>query len=307
MRRVIDTSLASLLVISLVVAVFLGSRPVSPPTPVKATARVLAKGTFYLDIGGSSSLGTQPTGIATDNGHRTLTGYANDLVVLEKRRGVTLNLYHVGCPGETVQSMLDTKTGDHCYTPPSTQLSRAITYLKNHHSQPGVVTIDLGLNNIRPCIAHTTIGLACAAQQTTLVGDDLPIILKDLKDAAGSQVRFVGFEYDDPFLQRYFNGSAGPEFASETLSVMNTFNAALKVVYGAANVAVADLPATFKSDDATLVTLDNVGTMPENVAEICELTWMCQPAPFGPDDHPDNEGYMDIAEAIDANLPAATW
>jgi hypothetical protein len=307
MRRAVDISLASLLVVSLVVAVYLGSRPVAPPAPVKATATVSPHGTFYLDIGGSSSLGTQPTGIATDNGHRTLLGYANDLVVLEQRRGVTLNLYHVGCPGETVQSMLNTSTGDHCYTPPTTQLSRAIKYLKNHHNQPGVVTIDLGLNNIRPCIAHTTIGLACAAQQTTLVSDDLPIILKDLNSAAGPQVRFVGFEYDDPFLQRYFNGAGGPEFASETLLVMNRFNAALEGVYAAAHVAVADLPATFKNNDAAPVTLDNVGTMPANVAEICELTWMCQPAPFGPDDHPDDEGYMDIAEAIDANLPAATW
>ncbi len=39
--------------------------------------------TFYLDIGGSSSLGTQPTGIATHNGHRTPLGYANDLKRIE--------------------------------------------------------------------------------------------------------------------------------------------------------------------------------------------------------------------------------
>ncbi|HEY5103664.1 MAG TPA: hypothetical protein VII65_01345, partial [Acidimicrobiales bacterium] len=52
--------------------------------------------TFYLDIGGSSSLGTQPTGIAWHNGHRTSLGYANDLVTIEASRGVVLDLRQVG-------------------------------------------------------------------------------------------------------------------------------------------------------------------------------------------------------------------
>jgi lysophospholipase L1-like esterase len=34
---------------------------------------------------------------------------------------------------------------------------------------------------------------------------------------------------------------------------------------------------------------------------------MCQPPPYGPDAHPNNEGYMAIAEAVAANLPKSNW
>src|ERR1700679_4016684 len=61
---------------------------------------------FYLDIGASTSLGVQPTGIPAHNGHRTSTGYANDVLAYLAKRGITLVLRQVGCPGETTQTML---------------------------------------------------------------------------------------------------------------------------------------------------------------------------------------------------------
>ena len=304
-RRAVNLVLSTLLILALIVAAYFAGRTASTITPVKSTGA--AHEAFYLDIGGSASTGTQPTGVATHNGHRTLVGYADDLVMIEKTRGVSLDLWHVGCPGETVQSMLDTVKGDRCYTPPTTQLSLSLRYLKRHHGLPGVVTIDLGLNNIRPCISHLTVGEACAARQSALVVQDLPIVLKDLAKAAGPRVRFIGLEYEDPFLSDYLDGTAGPELATQTLFAMDRFNAALHEVYAAANVPVANIPAAFKSDDSTRVTIDNVGVIPENVIEICQLTWMCQPPPYGPDAHPNNEGYMAIAEAVAANLPKSNW
>ena len=79
-------------------------RRVGRAVPVKLTA-------FYLDIGGSESLGFQPTGISGHNGERTNTGYANDLLLREGLKGVALQLQQVGCPGDTVQSMLNTTQG----------------------------------------------------------------------------------------------------------------------------------------------------------------------------------------------------
>ncbi|HEY5103835.1 MAG TPA: hypothetical protein VII65_02210, partial [Acidimicrobiales bacterium] len=195
--------------------------------------------------------------------------------------------------------------GDHCYTPPVTQLSLARKFLLSHSAQPGVVTIDLGFNNIRHCLAHTVINEPCFNEQLVLINRDLPIVLHDLTDVAGPRVRFVGFEYEDPFLQRYFDGPTGPTIAAETLVDVDRFNAALKIAYNAASIQIADLPTTFKNDDSTPVAITNVGTMPQNVALVCDLTWMCQPEPFGPDDHPNNEGYMSIAEAIAVNLPTS--
>jgi len=300
MLRFTKYGLSAILLVALVVgAYFVGRAHAGGPT----TPSSGGTGTFYLDIGGSSSLGVQPTGIATHNGHRTLLGYANDLKTIEAARGVALYLHQIGCPGETVQSMLDTVGGDKCYTPPVTQLSLARNYLLSHPHQPGVVTIDLGFNNIRPCLSHATVNQTCFNQQLVLINKDLPIILHDLTDVAGPRVRFVGFEYEDPFLERYFNGPTGPAIATATLIDVDTFNAALKKAYDGASIPIANLPATFKNDNSTPVVIDNVGTIPENVAVICNETWMCQPSPFGPDDHPNVEGYMSIAEAIAVNLP----
>lgn len=305
MRRVFDATLAALLILAVVVTAFVVGR--SDPERRATATTVDPPSPFYLVIGGSSSLGTQPTGIATDNGHRTLVGYANDVLMIERRRGVSMVLHQVGCPGETVATMLETAIGDHCYNPPATQLSVAVNFLRRHRDDPGLVSIDLGLNNIRPCISHTAVSLGCVDEQITITREDLPKIVRDLTSAAGPRVRFVGFEYEDPFLSRYLDGASGPSIANETLAGMNSYNAVLGQVYDAAGVRIANLPATFKNDDSALVTLDNVGAIPENVEEVCQLTWMCQPPPFGPDDHPNNEGYMAIAEAIADNLPRSSW
>ena len=59
----------------------------------------------------------------------------------------------------------------------------------------------------------------------------------------------------------------------------------------------------FQTEDNTSVDVANVGTIPLNVEKACELTWMCYPSPFGPDDHPNDAGYSFIAQAIEAELP----
>src|ERR1700691_6319720 len=96
---------------------------------------------FYLDIGASTSLGFQPTGIPAHNGKRTDTGYANDLVAYEAKRGIHLTMRQVGCPGETTKTML--VTSDHCYKPPGRQLFAAEKYLVKEGTADGLVTIDL--------------------------------------------------------------------------------------------------------------------------------------------------------------------
>ncbi len=259
---------------------------------------------FYLDVGASASLGFQPTGVPRHNGARTNTGYANDLVFREALRGVTLALDQIGCPGETVESMLSTTTADHCYQLPMTQLRRAQQILQADKAQAGLVTIDLGFNDMRVCLDHIPASPTCVAGALAHVAADLPVIVRDLKSAAGRNVRFVGLLYNDPYLGYFLDGPGGPAAAAYTLDAMNRLNAVMAHVYDAEGVAVANVPALFSTDVSTRVAVDNVGVVPENVAAACAYTWFCYKTPFGPDDHPNDAGYSLIAEAIANALPA---
>ncbi|MGC2174739.1 MAG: hypothetical protein WA614_04680 [Acidimicrobiales bacterium] len=273
-----------------------GAASPTTSTPVKLSA-------FYLDIGASESLGYQPTGIPGHNGERTNTGYANDLVQREALKGVALTLEQIGCPGDTIQSLLDTSKSDACYQAPETQLTKAEAYLQAHSTDQVLVTIDLGFNNVRPCMEQDPVNQTCLEQGIVDIQHDLPTVLKDLKSSAGPGVHFVGIEYADPYLGYYVNPSVGPADATTTLVGMEQLDGVLDRIYASADVPVADVPGLFQTDDNAPVNVPNVGTIPTNVAQACELTWFCYTTPFGPDDHPNNAGYSLIAEAIEAVLP----
>jgi hypothetical protein len=270
-------------------------------TTSAAASNVTATG-FYLDVGASSSLGTQPDGVVAHNGHRTKTGYSDDLVKFEAAHGMALTMREIGCPGETVQSML-AQLKDACYTLPNTQLTIATSYLQSHSGQVGVVTIDMGFNNIRPCLTATVTIASCVSRGITAVRKYLPTIVSRLQRAGGPLVHFVGVGYSDPFLAYYLDGSAGRVLAQQGLVAINGLNTALQQVYNAKHVPMANVAKGFFSSSTELVTTAKYGTVPENVATICAQTWMCTPPPFGPDDHPNNAGYSTIGRAIVAKLP----
>jgi lysophospholipase L1-like esterase len=264
--------------------------------PVKLTA-------FYLDIGGSESLGFQPTGISGHNGERTNTGYANDLLLREGLKGVALQLQQVGCPGDTVQSMLNTSQADACYQPPKTQLTTSVAFLQAHPTGQGLVTIDIGSNNIRPCLETDPIDQSCVAAALAAVQVDLPKILKKLKAAASPTTHFIGLQYSDPFLGYYVKGADGPTRAAATLVAVDQFDSLLGKIYTQEGIVTAAVPTFYDMNVSTPTTVDNVGTLPLNVYEACQLSWFCYGTPFGPDDHPSNAGYSMIAAAIEAVLP----
>jgi lysophospholipase L1-like esterase len=319
MRRKARYLLAIVVVMVLVVGVYwigrtYNSQPASAASPGTSSSSTTSSSTssttpsfsgFYLDVGASASLGFQPTGIVHHNGRRTNTGYANDLLELENLKGVSLTLRQVGCPGETVQTILSTTKADHCYALPETQMTQAVAFLKANQGEAGLVTVDLGFNDIRTCLTPAVANETCVAAAVAAVQVDMPKILADLKAAAGPNVRFVGLEYNDPYLSHYLDGATGPADATATLLAMNQMNTVLGQVYANAGVVVANVPALFQTENNTRVTMANVGSIPENVEEACALTWDCYAAPFGPDDHPNDAGYALIAQAIAAVVPAS--
>lgn len=133
----------------------------------------------------------------------------------------------------------------------------------------------------------------------------MPKIVKKLNAAAGPHVRFVGLEFENPFLADYLLGASGPSNATAATVAMDRMNAALRQAFIHSGVAVANAPAISQSDNSTRVSIPNVGVVPENVYKACQLTWMCYGPPFGPDDHPNDAGYALIAQAIAAVLPTS--
>jgi hypothetical protein len=76
-------------------------------------------------------------------------------------------------------------------------------------------------------------------------------------------------------------------------------NALLRGIFVASGDGVADIETAFSSNDfTTTVDLPGAGTVPLNVARICMWTWVCAPAPLGPDNHANADGYAVIARAF---------
>ena len=256
---------------------------------------------FYLDVGGSASLGWQPT-TAHPDGERTDRGYANDVVALEAGSGVSLQLVETGCPGETTWAML--AGGDRCYRPPGSQLAADVAFLAGHRGEPGIVSVDLGHNDLFPCLASHRVDEGCVDQRVALVGQQLTQILGDLRAAAGPDVTFVGVGSYDPFLAGSSTGEADPDFARQSLVVVEQLDRTLAAVYGAAGVPVARVAGAFEMADTAPVTVQD-RVVPVDVARVCALTWMCQPPPLGPNIHPNDDGYEAIARSIVAAVPSS--
>ena len=289
-----------LTVLFAVVALLTGATTTSMALTSSAGADV-TPAYFYLAVGASESLGVQPTADSR-HGTRTDEGYANDIVSYEAARGITLDLTQTGCPGETTTTML---TGDdHCYGGVDTQLSTAMNFLSTHYDEQGIVTIDLGFNNLLHCLHHASGDDMCASVQLMKVRAEFTLIVQALKSVAGPGVTFVGLGHDDPYLGDDIRGPEGAEIAERSTHVIDQLNSVLRSVYSGLDVAIADVDTAFDGHDDTLVNVPVLGIVPNNVAHICELTWMCAVAPYGPNIHPNVDGYEVIATAIEAVLPS---
>ncbi|NNN09064.1 MAG: SGNH/GDSL hydrolase family protein [Acidimicrobiaceae bacterium] len=273
-------------------------------SPASANGTSTIDPTFLLAIGASVSVGVQPT-LRHDRGQPTRKGYANDLITMLAAKGTPMQLIQTGCPGETTQQVL--YGGDHCYARGDSQLLRAVAFLRTHQNQGGVVTLDLGFNDLHGCLLHENVDMTCVSARMNLLSIQLPQVITALKAAAGPHVTFIGINHYNPYLARALSGSSGERFAVASVPVINLLNSTLAMVYGQSSIPVADVAARFRTSDTTPVTVDGIGTVGENLAQTCALTWMCQEPPYGPNLHPNDQGYQTIADAIAAVLPAQAW
>jgi len=252
----------------------------------------------YLALGGSASVGVQPTSTAP-RGQPTDTGYADDLVPLTRQRWPGLQLNQLGCPGATTSTFLYGR--GRCHYATGSQLSAAINFLGSHKATR-LITIDLGFNNIRPCMMHGLVNQVCLSQGLLLLRQQLPVVLASLRKAAGNQVDIVGVGHYDPFVVASTGRSSRRSFAATSVDAIEQLDGTLHSIYGRFGVAMADVSNAFDINafDMTSRNAVNVAgrSEPKNSARACELTWMCAGRPYGPNLHPNDAGYWVIAQAI---------
>jgi lysophospholipase L1-like esterase len=247
---------------------------------------------YYLALGGSGSLGVQPT-VDRPKGQPTTSGYANDLLKLERSRWSGLHLVQLGCPGETTGSFL--AGGDHCRPAGRSQLAEAVSFLHSH-TNVVLVTIDLGFNNMLPCLAYHKVNQTCVLGKLATVQQQLTQILARLHEADPS-LRIVGVGHYDPYLYAHIDDFAVKDFVSASIAVIDRLNAVLRFVYSAAGVPTANVGAAFALANAVPTTRTNGTTAPKDLVRLCALTWACTSPPLR-NSHPNEDGYEVIAESI---------
>jgi lysophospholipase L1-like esterase len=265
-------------------------------------ASAASKATYYLSLGDSLAQGYQPIG-----GTRSSTvlptgyhqGYADQLFKLERDTYTQLQLVKLGCGGESSVSMLygsqnrDVAAScgppafyEHQYPDGGTQLAEAVAFLEQNRGSVAFVTIDIGANDL---LGPSGIGPLMT---------NLPIILEELRAAAGADVPILGMNYYDPFAPQAWSQGGLPGLQAQIEGIVG-FNNLLEEMYAARGDPVADVESAFAVTDFTPVD----GT-PLDVLRECEWTWICTPPPLGPDIHANSAGYGVIALAFANQLPS---
>jgi lysophospholipase L1-like esterase len=261
---------------------------------------------YYLSLGDSLAVGAQPNGAGAVL--PTNDGYADQLhssirPAFEAGGGRDLQLTKFGCPGETLDDMIN---GGSCVYIAGSQLDAAVDFLQDNGDKVHLVTIDIGGNDFRnqDCV-DTAVDLTCANNAATQVAIDLATVLTALQDAADPATTIVGVNYYNPFLSSWLDEAAGQKLAMESAGAVAILNDFLGTTYGTAGVPVADVATAFASEDFTTMVATSLPApndmLPLSVSNICDYTYMCDPD-RGPDLHPTDIGYEVMADAIEAAL-----
>ena len=85
--------------------------------------------------------------------------------------------------------------------------------------------------------------------------------------------------------------------------MMRSLNTTLAAIYNDDDIQMADVAKQFSNFPDDTDNVPGVGRVSGVVARTCALTWMCPRDGVRANIHPDDAGYLEIAEAVDAVLP----
>ena len=271
------------MLVALMALVF-GSSLVAPPKAAAAPAPG-----WYLALGDSLAAGYQP-----GQGDNKTGGYVGQVAAK-----VGAPLTNLACSGETTGSYLGT-TANRCF-PGSSQDAAALKFLAGKKGTPGVITIDIGANDVAGCAKGGAIDLDCVTTGLGTVKANAVTILNNLR-AAAPDSQIIVLNYYNPFLVFYLNEATRP-LATLSAPLQRQLNSSIASAAAGSKAQVADVATRFESYDfTTMVSAPPYGTLPVNVARICTWTWMCAKT----DIHANDTGYDQLAAVTIAQLWAAT-
>ena len=291
MRR-IATSIAVVTVVT--TAAMAGAAPALAAHHTSATA----SHTYYLSLGDSLAQGVQPnkSGVSVE----TNQGYPNQLFTALHLGNPTLKLVKLGCPSETTATMIN---GGICTYTAGSHVKQASKFLSSHRGRVQLITIDIGANDLNPCLVLTNLKkiVACLTKVLPMLLANLSNIMATLGAAGGSGAPpTIGMTYYDPLLAGWLKGTlAAKTLAKQSAELAQAFGTELTSVYTKFGAKVADVFTAFQSTNFKhKVTLPAFGKVPLNVGLICSYTWECAAPPVGPNIHANILGYGVIANTF---------
>jgi lysophospholipase L1-like esterase len=276
MTRVSARRLLGAVASFLVAGLLLG---VSGGEPGFATSMRAARISYYLALGDS---------VPVWNGTRS---YPYLVLSHYERRLPGLRLDDIAVSGETTTSMRDS------------QYPQALRFLRTHQRHVGLITIDIGGNDIVGCSVPAGLDPTgpCVIKARATIKRNVRVMLAGLHKAAPG-VPVIGMNYYDPFLGDWLAGGPDRSFAISTVPALQALNQELAALYGTKNTA--DVQGAFHATDLNTIVSSPWGNIPIAVQRAC--AWLdigCQPgAPEAFGDDPNNPGAAAIASAFENTI-----
>ena len=273
--------------------------------PAVATPVAHGAGDLYVSLGDSYARGSQPGHTSGDD------GFAYQLPALARARGYDLEVVNFGCGGATSASLVGQvgcanrkvyAPGERTY-PDSTQLEAATRFIAANRDRLALVTVVVGLNDLRPCLRDEALA-SCVARQSELTGANVGAAARAVREAAGPGVPVVGLAYPNVHLGAWVRPgrSAGHQRARRMAAAFErSLNPALRAGYAEGKASFADATRAsggYGQMDGERRTT-GFGRVPAPVADICRISWACDEA----DIHLKRAGYRLMARLVAAKLP----
>lgn len=276
-----------------------------------SAAAAKRKPLYYVSLGDSYAQGVQPLG-PNQADVNTKKGFVNFTYKALRKKHRNLKLVNLGCGWATTDSMINgtrqcaPKVKGLPYRSTSkrtSQLTYAKRWIRKHRKRVRYVSVIVGGNDIAPCATKTDNQeiVQCVAEGIEEIRENLPVIAKGIRRAAGSKPVIVGATYPDVALGLYVVREDGEGLARLSVDIFrDQINPTLRKTYRARNIGFVDATRAFGAyipfEETTR--MEPYGVIPKAVASICRFAWFCEPRQSGPDIHLKTSGYRKLAQLV---------